>query len=445
MPGARQFAAAASPTTEHVHSVITKDAGVGILIDGCPTLELSSRLGHGSSMTFSTKDKIALPVSILLGAVFAYITMVTGGIVIAAVYAIFVIPLVAIFVAGERKILVWQSCLLSFAICGTAMAKAGDAFFPFWTIPTALSSPVPVFFFWERTKLRKNHQVLWVLCGLPFVAVLSIFWLDPFVTVAFLFLWLLFSLAAFGFQWTTSPSPTDARTATLAAGTILVAALGTLTLSAAFRKQQLFRAAMNHHHIGLARFLVRMGADPSKPDARGMTALAEAAWDNVGDLEGTKALLSMGAHVNGRQPGDFNGLLAGGTALDAAASADRGQICDVLIEAGADLNVKNQYGKTPLLVALSHNGIHCVPALLNHGADPTLKDQGGRTALMFLTNYDADDPVIQSIARFLVAHGVDCNARDSDGKTAEDWAIAQKRDKWAYELRRLSEMRRQNR
>lgn len=396
-------------------------------------------------MIFSTKDKISFPVSILLGAGFAYLAMLTGAVDIAAFYAIFVIPLVLIFIAGERKILVWQTCLLSFAICGAAMAKMGGAFFPFWMAGAALSCPVPFYFLWHRTRLRKKHRALWVLLGIPLVATLSIFWFDPFVTAGSLILWLFICIAAFGFQWLVSPNPGDARKATIAACVILFSALAAVTVSVVFAKQQIFRSAMNHHDIGLASALVRIGADPSKPDAGGMTALAEAAWDGVGDLEGTKALLSMGADVNERQSGHFNGLLASGTALDAAASADRGPICEVLIDAGADVNVKNQYGKTPLLVALSHNGIHCVPALLNHGADPTAKDQAGRTTLMFLTNYDAEDPTIQSIARFLVAHGVDDTAKDIDGKTAKDWAIAQKHDKWAYQLRHLGEVRRQNR
>jgi hypothetical protein len=403
----------------------------------CPTLKLTPGVSLSLQalvhpMTITIRDKIAVLVSVLLGLGFAYLAMVTGGLLVAGFYAIFVIPLVVIFLADERKILIWQACVLSFAIAGAVLAKTGGAFFPFWTIGSAVSSPAAVYYFWRRTKFQAKHEPVWVLAGIVLVAVESIFWLDPFVTVGFLLLWLVACASVFGWQCRVSPKSAGARVGMFTALGCLLATIATLVMVGVFHKQQIFRSAINHHHPRTALMLVRMGADPSKPDARGITALAEAAWDNTGDLEGTKELLAMGANVNGQQAGEFNGLLASGTALDAAASADRGQICQVLIDAGADVNMKNQAGKTPLLVALSHSGIHCVPALLNHGADPTVKDQQGHTALMYLTNYDADDPVIQSIARFLVNHGID----------VEDWAREQKRDKWASELHALSESRR---
>ena len=282
-----------------------------------------------------------------------------------------------------------------------------------------------------------------MLAGLPLVALESIFWLDPFVTVGFLFLWLVLCASVFELQCRVSAKSAGARAGAFTALGCLLAAIATLVMAIVFYKQQVFRSAMNQRHPKAALMLVRMGADPSKPDARGITALAAAAWDNAGDLEGIRELLAMGANVNSDEAGAFHGLLANGTPLDVAASADRGQICQVLIDAGADVNVRNRYGKTPLLVALSHDGIHCVPALLNHGADPTAKDQHDRTALMLLfTNYDADDSVVRIIARFLVNHGVDVEARDADGKTAEDWARDQKRDKWASELHALAKIRR---
>ena len=76
--------------------------------------------------------------SLLLGAGFAYLTMVTAAVVIAGFYAIFVIPLVVIFLADERKILIWQACVLSLAVAGTVMAKTGDAFYPLWTMGSAI-------------------------------------------------------------------------------------------------------------------------------------------------------------------------------------------------------------------------------------------------------------------------------------------------------------------
>ena len=257
-----------------------------------------------------------MPASVVLGVGFAYLTMVTGSPVIALFYSIFVIPLVVVFLADERKILIWQACVLSLAVAGTVMAKTADAFYPFWTIGSAVSSPAAVYYFWRRTRFQDKHQVVWVLAGLPLVAVESILWLDPFVTIGFLFLWLVLCASVFGWQCHVSPKSEGPRAGAFTAFGCLLATIATLVMVIVFYRQQIFRSAMNHHHLKTALMAVRMGADPSKPDARGITALAEAAWDNVGDLEGTRALLAMGANVNGQEAGAFNGLLANGTPLD---------------------------------------------------------------------------------------------------------------------------------
>lgn len=49
----------------------------------------------------------------------------------------------------------------------------------------------------------------------------------------------------------------------------------------------------------------------------------------------------------------------------------------------------------------------------------------------------------RELSRFICrSERTDVEARDADGKTAEDWAREQKRDKWASELHVLAEIRR---
>ena len=84
-------------------------------------------------------------------------------------------------------------------------------------------------------------------------------------------------------------------------------------------------------------------------------------------------LTAAGADVNlGEQMGD--------TPLHRAALFGQAELIDVLIEAGADPNVRNRIEGTPLHSAASGSqGAAAIRALLEAGADPTLQDIGGRT------------------------------------------------------------------
>src|SRR5262249_50701435 len=52
-----------------------------------------------------------------------------------------------------------------------------------------------------------------------------------------------------------------------------------------------------------------------------------------------------------------------------------------LIEAGADVNVGNLKGTTPLMAAAKKGDADLIRDLLAHGADPKAKDKNGRRAL----------------------------------------------------------------
>lgn len=52
-----------------------------------------------------------------------------------------------------------------------------------------------------------------------------------------------------------------------------------------------------------------------------------------------------------------------------------------LLETGADPNVKDELGRTPLHLAARSGRIKVVKMLLEHGADPNAKDRDGWTRL----------------------------------------------------------------
>ena len=75
----------------------------------------------------------------------------------------------------------------------------------------------------------------------------------------------------------------------------------------------------------------------------------------------------------------------GGTPLHAAAMYGRAQIAEVLIRAGADIDVNCEldpcYSGTPLHVAAFFGHVDVVRVLLAHGANAALLDDHGETPL----------------------------------------------------------------
>ena len=71
----------------------------------------------------------------------------------------------------------------------------------------------------------------------------------------------------------------------------------------------------------------------------------------------------------------------GNTALLAAVKEKDVEKIDLLIAAGAEVNVANYEGVTTLMVAATQNDARTVQLLLEHGADPRLKNNKGLTAL----------------------------------------------------------------
>ncbi len=132
--------------------------------------------------------------------------------------------------------------------------------------------------------------------------------------------------------------------------------------------------------------------------------LAEAA--KKGEEEEVKTLLEAGADVNAKNN-------AGGTALMQAAGSRRdNSTVRVLLDAGADVDAKANDGVSALMVA-TNGHTDSVRALLDAGADVNAKANHGLTALMGAAANGRTDSV-----RALLDAGADVNAKSDDGVTA---------------------------
>lgn len=107
----------------------------------------------------------------------------------------------------------------------------------------------------------------------------------------------------------------------------------------------------------------------------------------------------------------------GRSVLHYAVSKGRVKVAEILMKRGADVNVADIYGMTPLLFAASSSKPNdLLPLLIKHGADATVKDDSGKNVLHHLAqNHMAE--VAVDVARVLIEKGAsleDCEDEYQD-------------------------------
>ena len=148
----------------------------------------------------------------------------------------------------------------------------------------------------------------------------------------------------------------------------------------------------------VVKLLIDAGADPKALSAARASALRSAAF--VGEAESMRLLIAAGADLRADAAAALNGALLNQCrdcadlvvgALDARgissvlpAAARRGDADAIrfLLARGADINVRDGAGRTPLMMA-AHTDAYSpdvVRLLLEKGADATLRASGGETA-----------------------------------------------------------------
>ena len=145
-----------------------------------------------------------------------------------------------------------------------------------------------------------------------------------------------------------------------------------------------------------------------------------------GNLPAVRAHLESGEDVNKRDPKFVR------TALYHAAYCDRPVILKALIEAGADVNVPDVDGRTPLFIASSKNNLMIVMELIKAGADVNLAMCDGTTALHLAVKYG-----YEGCAAVLIQAGADIHRRTDTGKTPIKLAIFTKHERIVKLLRQL--------
>ena len=214
-----------------------------------------------------------------------------------------------------------------------------------------------------------------------------------------------------------------------------------------FDEKSFLRAAASSDIISVNTFIAA-GINPNAKDAEtGATALISAS--TRGDLPVVQALLKGNASVNEKDNFGFNALLRalqnkreevaevlvartetdlnargpnGGTVLFQFVARNETKIVQDLLTRGADPNLADKEGDTPLHIAAQLGNLDIVKMLLDKGVNPNAKSKLGGTPLMWTGVFGH-----QEVAQALLDKGADPKLKDNTGMTAAAWALKNKR------------------
>lgn len=208
--------------------------------------------------------------------------------------------------------------------------------------------------------------------------------------------------------------------------------------------------AVRLKHLGMARILIRVGADVNAESEEGITALDIALGSRQPEM--IKLLVMSGANVNKKdKEGDtlllravkykpnvevIKALLSlNGSSTEAVkdlilSAKNEGQLNDNQIDTlrnqiAADINVKDENGETPLMIATEKGKCKIVKLLVSHGARVDERDDEGNTALM-----KAIGSRETKNAKFLLDQGADPFIKNKKGETA--LSMAEKGLDWIW-------------
>ncbi|XP_059162586.1 ankyrin repeat domain-containing protein 17-like [Physella acuta] len=153
--------------------------------------------------------------------------------------------------------------------------------------------------------------------------------------------------------------------------------------------------------------LLQNGANVNVEDKAGNTPLMVAS-KKLDKKEVMRALLQAGADINKRNNN-------GDSALHFATNGESIESAKVLLEFKADINLKNYIGQTPLFSSLPRSYMQMIEFMLENNANVNDADTKGNTPLLFVCSSKFNNRV--KVVRLLIKAGASVNCQNSEGYT----------------------------
>ncbi|MFZ2490573.1 MAG: ankyrin repeat domain-containing protein [Thermoanaerobaculia bacterium] len=183
-----------------------------------------------------------------------------------------------------------------------------------------------------------------------------------------------------------------------------------LTFAIPLQAQTIFDAARSGD---VAAIKVLLEKDPALLEARGSMGLTPiGAAILAGQREAVQLLVDAGADLNVHDDGE------GFTPLGLAALRGDEAVAALLIDHGASIGGRDSFGGTPLHVAAIGGRPEAVRLLLDRGAHANVRSNDGRTPLAVAIERGRTEA-----AEVLLSHGADASSRDSRGVTLLQRAV----------------------
>ncbi|KAM4860497.1 2-5A-dependent ribonuclease [Thomomys bottae] len=171
--------------------------------------------------------------------------------------------------------------------------------------------------------------------------------------------------------------------------------------------------------VHLLQIFLEEGADVNQCDSNGFTAFMEAA--GYGRADAVRFLFGKGAEVNLRRVAKEDQRLlgkGGATALMDAAERGHVEVVRILLEEmGAEVNARDNMGRNALIHALlscSDEVEEVTRLLLRHGADVRVRGEKGKTPLILAVEKKS----LSLVQMLLEQENLEIDDTDSEGKTA---------------------------
>eukprot|EP00300_Choanocystis_sp_HF-7_P003510 c12683_g1_i2.p1 GENE.c12683_g1_i2~~c12683_g1_i2.p1 ORF type:complete len:641 (-),score=119.96 c12683_g1_i2:593-2515(-) len=155
--------------------------------------------------------------------------------------------------------------------------------------------------------------------------------------------------------------------------------------------------------------LLNIGAPTNVHNANGDTPLHSATLS--GNVQTICGLVSANASV------DAPNTVTGQTPLHYASLVVDAPVASLLLEAGANPNVKDNDGRSPLWMSLANNNCEVAQALVDRGGDLNATNKVGNTVLHLKVAQSPEDPENLKTVEWMLSKGADVNATNAAKQT----------------------------